>query len=94
MLPQLPKRDRKINHNEDFRCRLAIEALTKQNPSLLLKSSVTDSKIVHREWNCLQMQEDHLYRRGPSKDSKEKWQLFLLEKHRLCRLLSMMKMDT
>lgn len=71
-LPWLSKKDLKMDESQDSQCHLPLEALANQDPSLLLKSAVTDSRVKHREWNRLQLRDGLLYRQGPSGDSEER----------------------
>lgn len=81
-LPQLSKRDLKSDQVQDPLGQLALQALNKQDPGLLLKSHIKGAKIIHREWDQLQIRDGVFYRRCPAGDKEERWQLFLPEKHR------------
>lgn len=50
-LPQLTKKDLIADQSKDLFCYLATVTLTKQNPGILLKSTIVGFKTVHREWN-------------------------------------------
>lgn len=81
-LPKLSRKYLKRDQQEDPLCSLILEALEGQHPDLLLKSTRREAQLLHKEWSRLQLQQGVIYRRGPSEDLEEKWQLFLPEKHR------------
>ena len=81
-LPKLSRKDLRRDQQEDPLCGLVLKALESQHPDLLLQSAQKEARLLRKEWDRLQLQQGVVYRRGPSEDSEEKWQLFLPEKHR------------
>ncbi|XP_040195295.1 uncharacterized protein LOC120928256 [Rana temporaria] len=45
-------------------------------------SAKKEARLLCKEWSRLQLKQGVVYRRAPSEDLEEKWQLFLPEKHR------------
>lgn len=82
-LPMLSKKELRKDQMEDPLCGVVMKALEKGSPELLLSAELPkEAKLVHKEWNRLQLSEGVIYRRGPSDQPEDKWQLFLPEKHR------------
>lgn len=80
-LPKLSRVDLRLDQQQDPLCSLALKALESKQTDLFLKSTKKEACILHKEWDRLQLKQGVVYRRGPSDDGKEKWQLFLPEKH-------------
>ncbi|PIO32203.1 hypothetical protein AB205_0160660 [Aquarana catesbeiana] len=88
-LSKLSRKDLRRDQQEDPLCSLVLEALEGKHPDLLLKSARKEALLLHKEWDRLQSLQGVVYRRGPSEDPEEKWQLLLPEKHRETVLIAL-----
>ena len=81
-LPRLSKGDLRKEQLKDPLGKLLLKAIETQRPELLLTDSPREARLLHKEWDRLQIRQGVVYRRGPSDDLEEKWQLFLPAKFR------------
>lgn len=80
-LLQLTKEDLRRDQREDPMGSLVKKAMIARDPHILLRSFVDGAKVVHKEWERMQLEDGIIYRKSPTGESEGVQQMFLPKKH-------------